>query len=135
MWIYLKSNWVSSILKMPGSRGSPCTMTTPFQPKRNLDHTSTEPDHDIFFVRYCINFQLRAGTPSWRVNGAWCNIFVFQQYRVYNTINTLLYQAYTARFTSLQLSRVPEKSTYREVSYAKVTFLKNVAQIEHKIPI
>ena len=25
MWIYLKNNWVLFILKMSGSRGSPCT--------------------------------------------------------------------------------------------------------------
>jgi len=24
MWIYLKNNWLLFILKMPGSRGSPC---------------------------------------------------------------------------------------------------------------
>ena len=28
MWIYLKNNWVLFILKMSGSRGSPCTICT-----------------------------------------------------------------------------------------------------------
>ena len=33
-------------------------MTEQFQPKRNFDHTSTNSDHDIFFVRYCIKYSV-----------------------------------------------------------------------------
>jgi len=33
-------------------------VTEQFQPKRNFDHTSTNSDHDIFFVRYCIKYSV-----------------------------------------------------------------------------
>ena len=53
MWIYLKNNWVLFILKVSGSRGSPCIYA----------YTHTHTHAHIYMLLVCIN-HLRTGGPG-----------------------------------------------------------------------
>ena len=92
MWIYLKNNWVLFILKMSGSRGSPCTWPTETQQlaykgvwtnkARNWNDTSNKVTRNVHTRLFYCSFRALSITSSqYSTNN--CTI-LFLRYLNYN---------------------------------------------------